>query len=295
MKFTFRGVRGTIPVPGPSTLKYGGNTSCIEVRGDNGELLILDAGTGIFPLGQELLREMPIDGHLFISHTHWDHIQGLPLFVPIFIPGNKLHIYGAADPVSQRGIRDVLSRQMEFAYFPVREAELAATLEYTTLREGDRVDLGDIKVHTLLTNHPVMNLCYKIECNGKRLAFTGDHEWPYNIYEPGDDYYEEFEEILKEKRQDLIGFLHGIDALIIDTSYTEEEYAAKQGWGHGTFDSSIRAAREAGVKHVYLTHHEPTRSDDELERVYAEALARAQLGAGDPQCSLAREGMTVEL
>lgn len=295
MKFTFRGVRGTIPVPGPGTLKYGGNTSCIEVRGDHDELLILDAGTGIFSLGQELLGAMPIEAHIFITHTHWDHIQGLPLFMPIFIPGNRLHIYGAADPVSQRDIRGVLSRQMEFAYFPVREAELAATLDYTTLREGDVVDLGDVKVHAMLTNHPVMNFCYRIECNGKSLAFTGDHEWPYNIYEPGEDGFDEFETILREKRQELIGFLRGIDALIIDTSYTEEEYATRKGWGHGTFDSSIRAAREARVKHVYLTHHEPTRGDDELERVFEEALERAQLGENDPKCSLAREGMTVEL
>ena len=122
MEFTFRGVRGSIASPGPKTVKYGGNTTCIEVRGDNGEIIIIDAGTGIFPLAQSLLAELPVNCNIFITHTHWDHIQGLPFFTPIFIPGNDITIYGAPDPVTQRGIDAVLSRQMEYAYFPIREA-----------------------------------------------------------------------------------------------------------------------------------------------------------------------------
>ncbi len=295
MRFTLWGVRGSIPVPGPHTLRYGGNTTCIEVRTDDNDLIIFDAGTGIFQLSQTLFKEMPLKAHLFITHTHWDHIQGLPFFIPIFIPGNSIRIHGAADPVTQRGISDVLARQMEYAYFPVREAELNARIEYVNLHERQEVQVGCAKITNLLLNHPVLNYGYRVECNGKSLVFTGDHEWPYNIYTPEDDYFEEFEEMVAEKRAGIMEFFRGVDALIIDTAYTIEEYPSKLGWGHGTFDASIAAAREAGVKRVYLTHHEPNRSDDRLEQVFQEAVARAALGPGDPEVVLAREGLTIEL
>lgn len=295
MRLTFWGVRGSIPVPGPRTLRYGGNTTCIEVRSDDDDLIILDAGTGIFQLAQTLFREMPLTAHLFISHTHWDHIQGLPFFIPIFIPGNTVRIHGAADPTTQRDIRDVLARQMEYAYFPVREAELNARMEYVTLYEGQVIPVGNARVTCLLMNHPVLNFGYRVECNGKSLVFTGDHEWPYNIYQPEDDYYEEFAGFMQEKRQSVIDFFRGADVLVIDSAYTIAEYPSKLGWGHGTFDASIAAAREAGVKRVFFTHHEPTRGDDQLEQALREALERNPRGPGDPVYELAREGLTVEL
>lgn len=294
MKFTFRGVRGSIPVPGPDTLRYGGNTTCIEVRTDAGELIILDAGTGIFQLARTLFAEMPLTANIFISHTHWDHIQGLPFFTPVFIPGNRVRIHGVADPTTSRSIREVLARQMEYAYFPVREAELNATMEYITLSERQEVKIGDATITSRLTGHPVLNLAYRIDCNGSSLVFTGDHEWPYNIYEEGDEGFDEFEDMIRERRATLIDFFRGADALIIDTAYTREEYPARRGWGHGTFDASIQAAREAGVGQAWLTHHEPTRSDAELERVYAEAMKRLHR-SDDPPIALAREGVTVSL
>ena len=295
MRFTFWGVRGSIPVPGPRTVRYGGNTTCIEVRDDDDQLIVLDAGTGIFQLAQTLTAEMPLTTHLFISHTHWDHIQGLPFFIPMFVPGNTVRIHGAADPTTGRDIREVLVRQMEYAYFPVREAELKARLEYTSLREGQTVTIGPTRVSNLLMGHPVLNFGYRIECNGKSLVFTGDHEWAYNIYPPGDDYHDEYAALVAEKRQSVIDFFRDADALIIDSAYTLDEYPAKRGWGHGTFDSSIAAAREAGVTQAYLTHHEPTRSDERLETVFAEALERNGVTSEDPAFQLAREGLTVEL
>ncbi|MDX9766803.1 MAG: MBL fold metallo-hydrolase [Ectothiorhodospiraceae bacterium] len=279
MHFTFWGVRGSIAAPGRHTVRHGGNTTCIEVRTDDDELIVLDAGTGIFPLGQSLLSQMPFTTHLFISHTHWDHIQGLPFFAPAFVAGNTLRIHGPGDPSTGRDIREVLMRQMEFAYFPVGEPELEADMAYHTLHEGQCIDVGQARVTNLLLGHPVPNFGYRIDCNGKSLVFTGDHEWPN-----GDD--------PPERRQAIIEFFRGADALIIDSTYTREEYPAKRGWGHGTFDDSLIAAEEAGVGCVYLTHHEPTRSDDELERVFALAQARHPTA---PPSLLTQEGMTVEL
>jgi len=297
MNFTFRGVRGSIPSPGPNTVKYGGNTTCIEVRGPNNELIIFDAGTGIFPLAQLLLAELPVTSHIFITHTHWDHIQGLPFFIPLFIPGNKVIIHGGSDPTTQRDACEVLSRQMEYAYFPVREAELNAQIEYVSLIERQKVAVGETQVESILMQHPAMNFGYKVTYKDKALFFTGDHEWAYNIYEPGDDDYDDFQEQITQRRREIIDFLRGIDVLIIDTAYTDEEYPAKKGWGHGTFDNSIAVAREAGVKHCFLTHHEPTRSDEKLEEVFQEALLRNNVKEDDenePKFYLAREGITFD-
>ncbi len=297
MNFTFHGVRGSIPSPGPKTVKYGGNTTCIEVRGNNNEIIILDAGTGIFPLAQSLLAELPVICHILISHTHWDHIQGLPFFTPLFIPGNKITIHGATDPIGQRDVSEVLNRQMEYAYFPIREAELNANIEYVSLKDRQTFDIGSVKVETMLMNHPALNYGYKVSCGGKSLFFTGDHEWPYNIYEPDDEEYDDFEEQIQLRRKETIDFIRGVDALIVDTSYTDEEYPAKKGWGHGTFSTSIAVAREAGVKHCFFTHHEPTRSDEHLESVFREALEKNADGriTNEPEFHLAQEGVKFDL
>ena len=137
MKVRFWGVRGSIPAPGRHTIRYGGNTTCIEVRGDDGTLVILDAGTGIFPLAQSLLKEMPISANVFITHTHWDHIQGLPFFTQLYIPGNSVCIHGAFDIVANRGIEQVMEVQLQYSYFPVREAEMKAGIEYKIMRVGE--------------------------------------------------------------------------------------------------------------------------------------------------------------
>jgi phosphoribosyl 1,2-cyclic phosphodiesterase len=296
VRFKFWGVRGSIPSPGPKTVYYGGNTTCIEVRGDNNELLILDGGTGIFPLGQSLVSEFPLKAHIFITHTHWDHIQGLPMFLPIFVPGNDVTIYGAADPITQRDIGEVLARQMEYAYFPVREAELNARMSYLNIQEAQEVSVGGISVRSLLLNHPVLNFGYRLECNGKVFVFTGDHEWPYNIYKQDDADYADYQQMVDEQRSRVLDFFRGADVLVIDTAYTDAEYPNRQGWGHGTFGSSIEAARKARVKRVFLTHHEPTRSDADLEAAFDEARNIHGVGQeGDPQYELAREGKAITI
>ena len=295
MKIKFWGVRGSIPVPGPDTLIYGGNTTCIEVRTDSGELIILDAGTGLFPLANSLLTQLPIACHIFITHTHWDHIQGLPFFIPAFIPGNTLRIHGAYDPIGRKDIQDTLAGQMEYCYFPVREAELKAKLEYVTLREHQKVQVGDATVSNIFMNHPVLNFGYRIDCNGKSVFFTGDHEEIYNIYEPGEKDFEEYQRYMTQKNDAIIDFIRGCDVLIADTSYTIEGYPAKVGWGHGTFDGNIKIAQTAGVKTLFFTHHEPTRTDANLEKAYREAIARHPRQPGHPQYLIAREGLEFEV
>ncbi len=296
MKIKFWGVRGSIPSPGPATVKYGGNTTCIEVRTDAGELIILDAGTGIFPLSQSLFSEFPLTANIFNTHTHWDHIQGLPFFIPFFVPGNRVKIHGAADPVSQKGISEILTAQLQYRFFPIREVELKADIEYHSLKEGERVTIGDATVTPVMMNHPVINFGYRIDCNGKSLFFTGDHEPLRNIYTPEEpEEYAEYGEIMAQKNRAIMDVIRGVDLLIADTSYTPEEYMQKIGWGHGTFDTSIQMAKEAKVKALYFTHHEPTRSDNALEAVFAEALYRNTRHEGDPEYFLAREGLEIKL
>ena len=189
MKIRFWGVRGSIASPGPNTVRYGGNTTCIEIRTDNNELIIIDAGTGIFPLSQTLLAELPVTANVLITHSHWDHIQGLPFFIPNFIPGNLLRLHGAFDPVSGKGVEQVMSVQLQYSYFPVREAEMKARIEYVTLAPEQSIRIGSATVTPYLMNHPVIDFGYRIEANGKSVFFTGDHEPPLNIYAPGEAGY----------------------------------------------------------------------------------------------------------
>jgi phosphoribosyl 1,2-cyclic phosphodiesterase len=294
MKIKFWGVRGSIASPGPNTVRYGGNTTCIEIRTDNNELIIVDAGTGIFPLSQTLLAEMPLTANVLISHSHWDHIQGLPFFSPNFISGNTLRLHGAFDPVSGKGVEQVMSVQLQYSYFPVREDKMKARIEYITLSPEQSIRIGSATVTPYLLNHPVINFGYRIEANGKSIFFTGDHEPPQNIYAPDEEDYAEHQTFIDEKSESISKAMQGVDVLIADSSYTEREYASKRGWGHGTFNSSIQYAREAGAQVLFCTHHEPTRSDDALDAVFRQVLADNPPQAGDPDYRLAREGETYE-
>ena len=293
MKVRMWGVRGSIPSPGPRTVRYGGNTTCIEVRSDDDSLVILDAGTGIFPLAQTLLAKLPVTAHVFITHTHWDHIQGLPFFVPLYIPGNKVRIHGAYDIVSMQGIEQVMNVQLQYSYFPIREAELKAGIEYQTLTVGEPVTIGDATVTPVLMNHPVTDLGYRVECNGKSMFFTGDHEPWVNIYAPEDPEHAEYQAMIDQRQAELDAAIGPVDVLVADAAYTLAEYPPKIGWGHGTFDSTIQMAQRIGAKRLICTHHEPTRSDEDLEKVFAEAMNRHSA----PGCEimLAREGLEIVL
>lgn len=294
MKVKFWGVRGSIASPGPSTVRYGGNTTCIEIRTDQNELIIIDAGTGIFPLSQSLLGELPMTANVLITHSHWDHIQGLPFFIPNFIPGNTLRLHGAFDPVSGKGIEQVMSVQLQYSYFPVREAEMKARIEYITLVPEQSIQIGSATITPFLMNHPVIDFGYRIEANGKSVFFTGDHEPPLNIYEPHDPDYDEYQSFVDEKSAGILRAMNGVDVLIADCSYTTAEYPAKKGWGHGTFHSSIEYAKKSGAKVLFCTHHEPTRSDDALEDAFTQVLLDHPRQPGDPDYRLAKEGECYE-
>ncbi|ATX80038.1 Phosphoribosyl 1,2-cyclic phosphodiesterase [Mariprofundus aestuarium] len=292
MKVCFWGVRGSIPSPGPNTVRYGGNTTCIEVRTDDGHLIILDAGTGIFPLSQTLFGEFPLHAHIFNTHPHWDHIQGLPFFIPLFVPNNRATIYGASDPITHNSIDEILSVQLQYRFFPIRECELNAKIDYVSLKEGEKVTLGEVTITPVLLNHPVVNFGYRIDCRGKSMFFTGDYEKPYNIYDPEDDEFDMYQSLLEQNEADFLEQIQGVDVLIADSSYTEAEYPSKKGWGHGTFQSCMKMAEKAQAKRLFLTHHEPTRSDDALEAVFKESLE--SLTVDVPEIALAREGLSIE-
>jgi phosphoribosyl 1,2-cyclic phosphodiesterase len=294
MRLRFWGVRGSIATPGPDTVRYGGNTTCLEVRADDGSLIFLDGGTGIHRAALSLLAEMPLNAHVFLTHTHWDHIQGLPFFIPIFVPGNSVTLHGPFDPVSGSGVEQVMDIQMQYSFFPVREAELRANMEYRSLMPGAPVQVGDARITPVLLNHPVVNYGYRIDCNGKSLFFTGDHEPHTNIYAPDDEGHAAFQGMVDNQRGEIERALAGVDVLVADSSYTPEEYAVKKGWGHGTYDSSIALAHAVGAKTLFCTHHEPTRSDDALEAAFAAALARNGAAARSVNIRLAAEGLMLE-
>ena len=289
MKFKFWGVRGSIPAPGPNTVKYGGNTTCIEIRTADDDLLILDAGTGIHALAQTLLDRNPLVAHILITHTHWDHIQGLPFFMPLFSASNQIHLYGGLDPVTQQGIERALTVQLQYSYFPISEAQLKARLHYHTLRPGETVRIGGAKVTPIVLSHPVLNFGYRVEDrDGSSLFFTGDYEMPLNPYRPGEADYESTQQFIDDKFREVLAAMRDVDALIIDSSYTDAEYQTKKGWGHGTYGKALSIASLANAKRLFFTHHEPIRSDDELEAIFQTVLNDRD----DPdfEVYLAREG-----
>lgn len=288
MRFRFHGTRGSLPAPGPDTVRFGGNTTCIEIRSGSGDLIVLDAGTGIRGLGIELMQSPPEACHVFITHTHWDHIQGLPFFAPLFVPGSAVTLYGPPDPLAMTGIEAVLTKQMAYPHFPIREAELKADIGYETLADGQAVDLGFATVTAMLMNHPAMDFGFKVECDGKALFFTGDHEPFYNIYAPGEADFDDYERVVRGRNRDMLNFLRGVDVFIADAQYTEAEYATHKGWGHSAYGHVLATARAAGVGRTFLTHHDTARTDHDLDDV--EERLRREWKESGMTFQLAREG-----
>ncbi|MBM2811072.1 MAG: hypothetical protein HW416_1831 [Chloroflexi bacterium] len=267
MQVRFWGTRGSIPSPGSHTVRYGGNTSCVEVIAADGTNIILDCGTGARELGQQLLSRGPsaLRLHLFIGHTHWDHIQGFPFFVPAFLPGTELNIYAPAG--FQRSLEDSMAGQMQYSYFPVRFRDLQSRIHFTDLGEGF-FRVGELLVETLHLNHTVPTIAYRITGDGATIAYVTDHEpfWKSDgdrFRHPGD---------LRH-----IGFLKDADLVIHDAQYTEEEYPQRIGWGHSTVEYATDVAIAAGARRLALFHHDPNRDDGSIEKL--EALARDRVSA----------------
>ncbi|MBW4521446.1 MAG: MBL fold metallo-hydrolase [Scytolyngbya sp. HA4215-MV1] len=266
----FWGVRGSIPTPGSETVRYGGNTSCVEML-VGGKRLIFDGGTGLRVLGKELLKHTPVEAYMFFTHSHWDHIQGFPFFVPAFIPGNCFHIHGAIAP-NGATMKQRLSDQMLHPNFPVPMQVMKSDLKFYDIQAGDVIKLDDITIENGPLNHPNTAIGYRITWQGRTAVYATDTEhYPDHVDE------------------NLLHLARDADVLIYDACYTDEEYydpkSPRVGWGHSTWQAGLELAQAAGVKRPVMFHHDPNHSDDFLDQVEAEVQSIC------PNAILAREGM----
>ena len=273
----FWGVRGSIPTPGPTTVRYGGNTCCIEVRmGD--EIILLDAGTGLRALGRSLLaefRDRPLNLTLLLTHTHWDHIQGLPFFGPIYNSNCRLRILGCEG--ARKGLVNALTGQMESTYFPVPFNKLPSNIEIEELRNFN-FNVGPVHVRAMRANHPGLCIGYRLSSPEGRIAFFPDTE-------PRP----------RGRDRDMIQFLRDVDLLILDSQYDFMEYGEHIGWGHGCVDDSVALALQAGVKQLSLFHHDPDHDDKQIARLVQHARRLVAKQKGKLKVDAAREGMTINL
>ena len=298
----FWGVRGSIPCPGRTTVVFGGNTACLEIRADE-RLVIVDLGTGAKPLGDRIMqhdfKKGRMDMDVFITHTHWDHIMGFPMFTPLFVPGTNLRIRG---PVSYNDdtLASIIGDQLSYRYWPVRQSELTAHIEYEELQETT-LDLGKgLTVTTKYLNHPILCLGYRFEYEGKSIVTAYDHEPFRNLFptDPNDPSYDEDaanegEAAATEENERIINFFKGADVLVHDSQYTSEEFNSHLGWGHSFYDHAADSASKAGVKKLVFFHHDPNRTDQQLD-TFGEKFKKQFQGKGISEIIIAREGLTVE-
>jgi phosphoribosyl 1,2-cyclic phosphodiesterase len=297
MKVRFWGTRGSIPSPGPRTVRYGGNCSCVEVRTQSDELFIIDAGTGIRELGLALMSEQPVLAHVLLSHTHWDHISGFPFFPPAFAPGNTLTIYAARN-IDKR-LEDVMAGQMEYTYFPVTLSDLPSEINYRELLE-ETFDIGKARITTHYLNHTSICMGYRIEEGGKSLAYVSDHE-PYGLAlfgadPPADRIGRGLRDgVVHVGDRRLIEWVKGVDLIIQDTQYTPEEYPRKIGWGHGSADYVTDVAIMAGARRLALYHHDPLHDDDTVDEIVDYCRARVAEAGASLEVFAAAEGQELVL
>ena len=270
----FWGVRGSIATPGPETVRYGGNTPCIEMR-VGGERLIFDGGTGIRVLGQYLLSQMPVEAYIFFTHTHWDHIQGFPFFIPAFVKGNCFHIHAAPAP-NGATIQQRLHDQMLHPNFPVPLQIMGADLKFYDVEVGQKRQIGEVTLDSAPLNHPGEATGYRVSWKGYSAAYITDTE--------------HYQDRLDEN---VLRLAHNADVLIYDATYTDEEYhspaSSKVGWGHSTWQEAVKVAIAAKVKKLVIFHHEPLHNDDFLDRVGEQAVQEF------PDTIMAREGLSIQL
>lgn len=252
----FWGVRGSIACPGPATERYGGNTSCIEVRCDD-RLLVFDGGTGLRPLGLSLPDSDPLELDHFYSHTHWDHIVGVPFFCPAYRANCTIHVH-AGHLAGQGGIETALRQAMSEPLFPVPLDVFHAVIDFSDFNPGDTLDLGDgITVRTAPLNHPNGATGYRVEFDGKSICYVTDTE-----HVPG------------SPDGNILGLIKDTDLVIYDSTYTDEEFPQYVGWGHSTWQEGVRLCQAAGAKQLAIFHHDPGRDDDALDRIGANAAGR---------------------
>jgi phosphoribosyl 1,2-cyclic phosphodiesterase len=297
MKLKLWGVRGSVPTPGKHTVRYGGNTPCLELRLDDDQLIIMDAGTGIRNFGDDLINKgESVNAFLLITHPHWDHIQGFPFFKPAFISGNNLTIIGTERP--EKSLSEIISEQMNRIYFPVQLHELKAKLDFVPIQDDGEMKILDCNVKALYVNHPGFTVGYRIEYNGKSLVYISDNE-PYDREAAAS--LSNFEPFVKAKFESKKGdpnrrvfdFCEGADVLLHDATYTPEEYIDRVGWGHSHYLFTLRVAAEGNVKRLYLFHHDPTHSDDKVDDILKKCKKEIKTRGYKFECEAAAEDMVI--
>ncbi|MBX5490171.1 MAG: MBL fold metallo-hydrolase [Chloroflexi bacterium] len=292
MQVRFWGTRGSIAVPGPTTVRFGGNTSCVEMRTAAGELFIFDSGTGIRALGQALLAAGgPVRGHILLSHTHWDHIQGFPFFAPAFVAGNEFTIYAGRD--LDRDLESVLAGQMEYTYFPVRLADMGATVHFRDLDEGEYA-IGGARVQVQYLNHTSLTMGYRVQADDRVLVYATDTEPHDRTPRPLDRRGQALWPVHEGDRR-FVEFIRGADLLITDAQYLAEEFPQKLGWGHSSVEHAVDFAVAAQVRRLALFHHDPGRTDEGVATLLARAQARAARQGGGLEILAAAEGLTLTI
>jgi phosphoribosyl 1,2-cyclic phosphodiesterase len=283
MDITFWGVRGSYPVAGAAIVRYGGQTSCVEVRSASGQCLIVDAGTGLRALGQKLAREAaghPAEHHVLLSHVHWDHIQGLPFFEPAYIPGTRINVYALL--TASEELHQVIGGITRHEFFPVPLELVPAVFHFVEVEPGQALAMGDFRVLPIALNHPFGSVGYRIDADGTSWAYVSDTA-PFTEVLHKQHFLAGPEQLTAADKQALsamhdalVAALRGVDTAVYDTHYLPEEYARFTHYGHSTPEHALEVCHEAGVRRLILYHHAPAHSDDQMDQVAREYGARGR-------------------
>lgn len=304
----FWGVRGSVAVPGPETVRYGGNTACVEARWGR-DIIILDAGTGIRELGKSLLREFPRRPRrlsILITHTHWDHIQGFPFFAPAYLARQQIRILGWRG--SRSGLKRTVAAAVESPFFPVSLPQMPGTITVDELRTA-RFRVGQVRTSIGRIHHPGGGVAFRLDTPAGSIAYAPDHEVlcpeiiartlaQTNGHGKGTTTptaSPQAQRIAAQRQREIRTLIQDVDILIHDAQYTAEEYVSRIGWGHSCVEAVVRQAAAAGVKHLLLFHHDPDRTDDQLDIILAEARALAATLNPRLRVDAAREGLELRL
>jgi phosphoribosyl 1,2-cyclic phosphodiesterase len=297
MKLRFWGTRGSVPTPGRNTIRYGGNTPCVEVRLSGNQLIVLDAGTGIRNLGDALIASgKPIHATILITHSHWDHIQGFPFFKPAYRGTSKLTIVGA--PSENRAVRKILSDQMHRVHFPIRLAEMKARMKFIPIQE-ETITVSPATVQSCYVNHSSSALGYRIEEKGRSVVYISDNEpfdrkRSHSVRNINKRILKLFLKTGGNPNNKIVSFARGADVLIHDATYTPSEYARHIGWGHSDYVFALKLAAKAGVKKLILFHHDQSHSDDRIDMIVRRCREIIKTRGYRFSCSAASEGLVVE-